>query len=91
MRTVHKYELNPHAGYQHIEVRKGAILLKIAEQANKICVWFEVDTNEDWQHVDFILYETGAQLEAIHERCEYIDTILLLRGTYVLHVYKINP
>lgn len=91
MKTIHKYELQARAGVQSLKVRKGAKLLKIAEQGGKIFAWYEVDTHQDWQQADFMLYETGALLAEFHDRCEYVDTLLLRNGVYVLHAYKINP
>lgn len=91
MLTIHKYELQPRAGVQNINVRKDAKLLKVTEQLGKIYVWFEVDLHQSWEQVSFVSYETGAELEVFHSRCEYVDTLFLAGSSYVLHVYKVKP
>jgi hypothetical protein len=48
MKTIHKYELKPVPGIQHIEVRKDATFLKAANQYDTIAMWYEVDTHEAW-------------------------------------------
>lgn len=91
MNTIHKYELSPSPGIQSVKIREKAVFLKMAVQSDKICLWYQVDTFEAWQEINFILYHTGQELDnELHHRCRYIDTLLFNNGNYVLHIYKIN-
>lgn len=91
MKTIHKYELNAQAGLQEVRVRAHATLLKLAVQGNKIMLWYEVDTLEAWQTINFAIYETGqAFLSEIKPRCKYLDTVQLDGRDWVLHIYRID-
>lgn len=90
MKAIHKYTINPHPGVQQIKVRKNARLLKTAEQGNLITFWYEVDTHESWIYVHFLIYTTGQELDnELHNKAQYVDTLLFNNGAYVLHVYLV--
>ncbi len=90
MKTIHKYTIDPKPGIQGIKVRKHAKLLESAAQNNKIAFWYEIDTHEDWQEVNFIIYLTGQEFDKeIHHRSHYVNTVQF-DGPYVAHVYRID-
>ena len=93
MTTIHKYETNATPGVCNLDVRKGAKLLKIDSQTeDKIAFWYEVDTHKSWERIDLIIYTTGQNHdEDFKGRQQYLGTVLLARGLYVLHVYQIKP
>lgn len=90
MKTIHKYSIDPRPGVQGVAVRKNAKLLKSAAQDNKVVFWYEIDTHEGWQEINFIVYQTGQEFDKeIHHRSNYVDTVQF-DGPYVVHVYRID-
>jgi hypothetical protein len=85
MTTIHKYELLPIPGYQRLEIRQSAKLLKIGAQGKKIVLWYEVDVREDWEWVYFLLLMTG---QPFGLQGEYKETIQI--DDYVLHIYQLE-
>lgn len=87
MLTIHKYPLSKAPGVQLIEVPQGARLLKAANQFDKICLWYEVDTDRPKVQREILLYQTGTEIDACSTG-KFIDTILLDGGNYVVHLYE---
>ena len=75
-------------GLTMIEMPKDSKIIKIAEQNEFIQVWAEVTNSHKTETVSLVMIETGDFLpNAI--KLEYLETVLLLQGGYVLHIYKI--
>lgn len=91
MITIHKYELSIGVSVQGILVRKNAKLLKCANQAEHLCVWYEVNTHEPEEQLDFVQVRTGQpMLMDIYPRMTYLDTVLFDQDRYVVHVYQVK-
>ena len=91
MNTIHKFSLTVRAGFHEIEVPQNAKFLKCADQGGVLVLWYEVDTNEPFQVLQFAAYKTGDEfLESIRYRCVYLDTVMFFDGRFVLHVYSVE-
>lgn len=94
MKTVHKFilGLNEHIRpAASIEVPKKAKFLKAAKQRNDICLWYEVDTDNELERKVFLVYMTGESLTGtLYCRGDYVDTILLDNDNFVVHIFEIK-
>ena len=89
MRTIYKYNILDK------DIIEGPITKIISAQAQcgKIAIWAEVDTTKPNRKFQIIPIGTGWNLDApeghqcILDTAQFIDTIQLLGGTLVFHVY----
>lgn len=85
MRTIHKYQLD--APITKLMVPAYSTLLTIHEQRGKICVWYEVDTDEPLEEKVFQIYMTGEEVSDCGKW--HHGTVFLANGSLVLHVYEL--
>lgn len=91
MKTIHKYTLEI-TDVQIIELPSSSTILKIAEQRGVLCMWVELDTNNNSIKRHFRIIGTGHELEQhVFDLIEWshIDTVLMANGL-VWHIYETN-
>lgn len=92
MKTVHKYggfspgDLADRSGFC-LDMPSGAKVLSAVNQRNRLCVYAEVDHSRQKNMRTFACVETGGPLPKPAGRWQFIDTVLLDDGAFVLHVY----
>lgn len=87
MLTIHKYALLSTIGEQSIEVPQGAHVLKVANQFENVCIWFEVQEGHPKETRKFKVVQTGDEVNPCTIG-KYLDTVLLKSGHEVVHVYE---
>jgi hypothetical protein len=70
-----------------LDMPKGARILKLALQKGKPTLWAMVDINANTETRKFNLYLTGSP---IVDEEEYIGSVLLDDGDFVLHLFEIT-
>jgi len=83
MKTVYKYQV-PIDGT--IKLPLGATVLHVGEQAQSVCLWALVDTNQPLVGRRFMLVGTG---HPIPETATYHGTGHIMIGGLVFHVFEI--
>jgi hypothetical protein len=87
MKTIYKYVIRPDK--LKVQMPKGARLLTAREQADEICVWAEVDTEQPTEQRHFQVFGTGHLMhEDMGTSREYVGTAHLEGGALVFHVYE---
>ena len=92
MNKIFKYTIEPPTIRQTTRIRlpKNAKILSVQEQKNEVVLWAEVDPSEKEKEVQSLqLLITGEPIEDHGER-EFISTVQLDGGGFILHVFKIN-
>lgn len=87
MITVYKYPIIESV-YQVIELPEGAEILHVANQHEQLCMWCKVDTSKKLVKREFAVYGTGKPLANMH--LTYINTFMMLGGTFVYHLFEID-
>ena len=89
MKTIWKYKIEM---LLSIEMPIGAKIVYVGEQDNMICLWAIVDTEKKNESRFFRAYCTGEKIENPHREPgnedNYVGTVLLDGGNFVLHVYE---
>lgn len=88
--VVYKHHLAPHTGTQSIVVPHCAKLLSVREQRNIPCLWVEGNPDSKWPQKEIFIdaFETGTHFEVSDDFSrEFLGTVLLDSGAYVLHYY----
>lgn len=86
MNSIYKYELQV-TDTQEILMKKGAKILSVQTQDEKICIWALVDENEIHERRFFHIYGTGHQINPIH-KIKFVGTCQLHNGGLVFHVFE---
>lgn len=84
MRTIHKQELKI-TDSQAILLPEGAIILCVKIHREKLCMWYECETENDVERVIIRCFGTGFNLDG---NLEYIDTVITNNGSFVWHFFK---
>lgn len=87
MKTIHKYPLG-YANISGIRARSGPVRHVGADPKGDLCVWIEVDTNEEELHVrKFIIVGTGREVpnDLI---LEFVGSTV--EGDFVFHIYEVR-
>lgn len=88
-RAVWKFAIPLSAGVTTHQIPEGARLLHCAEQAEAICLWFEVRPGERaTRQRSFRIFGTGDA--SIDDHLSYVGTALLSGGSFVFHVYEVE-
>jgi hypothetical protein len=91
MKAIHKYVLKATPGVQQLQTRQHAKFLRAGTQGETISLWYEVDTHNSWVYSHFLEHLTGQELDKeLHKRAQYVDTLILENGAYVVHLYRIE-
>lgn len=83
--AIYKYPLK-HSDRQTIIIKKGAKILTALLQGGLVCLWAEVDTEED-KTEKAIIQIVGTGHKELSQHREYINTVQV--GIYVWHIYRI--
>lgn len=87
MKHIFKYML-PRKALVEVNMPAGSRILCVQNQREEIALWVEAEPLMPAQTRYFHLYATGDILD--HTRPEqYVGTVQLLGGDFVLHVYEI--
>lgn len=88
MKTIYKYILEE--VINSFAIPKGAKILTVASQHNKVCIWVECDEKEDTERRDFHIFGTGLSIPEGKEiiLLKYVGTAIIMGGNSVLHVYE---
>jgi hypothetical protein len=87
MKTIWKYILEPDK--LSITMPKNAKILTVREQHGSICMWAEVDSENETETRVFSIYGTGHRMpRGMGLQEHYIGTAMLSDGNLVFHVYE---
>lgn len=84
MKRIFKYQLLV-THDQTIKLPKGARVLSVGAQGNKVFLWALVDDKEEIESVPFTILGTGEVADVEH--CTFLGTVMLYDGELVLHVF----
>lgn len=85
MRTIWKIELKE-AVEEH-KLPKGAKFLYVGNQRECICLWFEVESNNELEPRRFEIAGTGkAQMDV---EKTYLGSAIFSNGNFVWHIYEL--
>jgi len=88
MKRIFKYPLVVQ-GITTIEMPKGARVLAVQPQYNKLQVWALINDSEKELEVhSFYTFGTGKEVTVDLDKCTYIGTYQLLDGAFVGHLYE---
>jgi hypothetical protein len=79
MKKVYKYQV----GSGHITIQKRAKIVHVDFQSDVLCIWAEVDINEELEAHYYFIVGTGHEIE---ENAIHIHT--WFDGPFVFHLYK---
>ena len=90
MKRIYKYPIRINlTETTKIQVPKGSIVRKVANQKNQLFVWIEVNSDEtENEDLFFATFHTVDYLPANPMR--YLDTVFFHSNSYVVHVYQLN-
>lgn len=71
-----------------VAMPKGAKILTAHEQDGNICLWAEVQPNNESEFRYFEIFGTGHEMSAKDR--QYIGTAFLMGGRLVFHVYEVK-
>ena len=86
MRSIYKFSLM--AGENKITMPAMAKILHVGNQHDRIQLWAEVEVDTSMRPAErtFYVFATGEELPNI--KLQFIGTVLLAGGVYVVHVYE---
>lgn len=87
MKAVHKYEVYGHAA-QHLMMPKGAVILSVGNQYEKVQIWAEVERHAPTVQRRILVLPTGYEFndEAEFER-KLVGRVDLQGGALIFHVF----
>lgn len=86
MKTIWKQPLTPQS-LQKVMLPEGAEILSAAEQYGAICIWFRGDPTAP--KTERLIAICGTGHGAPNGR--FIDTVLMVGGSIVMHVFEVQP
>lgn len=84
MIAIWKFVLPP-VDVVDVPMPQGAKILSVQAQGGIPCVWAQVETTNVMEMRRFYVFMTGEEIDTEHK--EYLGTILLRGGSYVIHIY----
>jgi hypothetical protein len=96
-RRIYKYELVPVPnqdliGYHpeiHVQMPRGAEILHVDAQGDRMYVWAVVDPDGELARYTFIVVPTGGEVAwPIHPFIPHLGTVLMHGGSLVWHVFS---
>lgn len=91
MKTVYKYNLanKNFSNICTISAPEGAEFLYAGNQHEEMCVWAEVDTNNEMVDYQFEIFGTGEEIKIdMGVDRKYLNSVMLNSGYYVFHIYQ---
>lgn len=88
MKTVYKYKLEKEAHATDLNLPFGAQVLSAKEQYGDVCIWAAVDTGiKVTVPRRFVTVGTG---HIVPPHAYFIDTVMLMGGSLVVHVFEVK-
>jgi hypothetical protein len=90
VRTVWKYQLEWTADPQTLRIPYRSMVLlgpHIAVQHEKLCLWAEVETDDDPREYTFLIRGTGHE---VPDSADYLGSALTEGGHFVWHVFLLQ-
>jgi len=88
MKTIWKFPLGV-ADEQIIEMPRGAKVLAVQPQHDRVCVWAMVNPNAEKERRTFYIAGTGHLLPDESDRLRHVGTFQLHGGALVFHVFEV--
>lgn len=88
MNTIWKFDV-PATDTFTLEMPRGAKVLSVHSQGEKVCMWAEVSPGEPKELRTFRTYGTGHDISGDENR-SFIGTFLLHGGAFVFHLFELN-
>lgn len=86
--VVYKYTLPPFSAAA-IRMQRGARVLHIAGQRDRVCLWALVDPHAEMEERRFVVVGTGHEMPPGEpESFRHLGTVLLDGGALVFHVFE---
>jgi|WetSurMetagenome_2_1015567.scaffolds.fasta_scaffold1392487_2 hypothetical protein len=82
-----KHKFGYTAGVWTITTKEGARILSVDNQRGTPCLWYFEPDSGDVETRVFETYLTGAPVTITGDH-EFIGTVLLENGTYVIHIFE---
>ena len=89
MKTIHKFIIEV-SGKQSIKIPRNAVILSAQVQHEDICLWVELDHEDPVSGRDIYMVGTGHGIDPSVD-LHFIDTVQLMGGDLVFHVYYAHP
>jgi hypothetical protein len=87
--AIHKCILQP--GLNPLNLPVGAKVLSVQPQHGQVAMWVLVDTNAGTQRQRvFHVYLTGEPINELPQLLEFIGTVQLSDGQFVVHVFEVT-
>lgn len=97
MKTIYKHTLTEPDDFQEAILPADAKFLTAREQKDKVCIWYETDTDTHQGNqatYEFAIYGTGHDIGRRWSRDReqvYLGTCSLHDGALIFHVYHLKP
>ncbi len=85
MKTIHKQKLEI-TGTQTIKVPKGSKILSVANQREKLNIWYACDTRSEVEDITIHIFGTGHQIWPSFDG-KFIGTVLMANDNLVWHIF----
>lgn len=82
MTSIWKFKLSSSQQPQTLKIPSGGVILHSSRQEPDICLWVEVNENNEFINRDFLVIGTGWE---VPQNSVYIGTVF--DGSYVWHIY----
>ena len=89
MKTIYKFVIEV-SGKQSIKIPKNAVILSAQIQHETLCLWVELDDREPVSDRDIYVFGTGHGIDPSLD-IHFIDTVQLMGGDLIFHVYYAHP
>jgi hypothetical protein len=88
MKVIYKYLISV-SDFINIDLPKGAEILKIDVQNSQVCIWALVDKfAKETELRKFRTFGTGYDINDNTSNLKYINTIFLMNGSLVFHIFE---
>lgn len=84
MLTIHKYQLKIDDTLQQLSIPEGGDIVAADIQGDALCLWAQVDTDEEFEARFFKVIGTG---HVVPEHAEYLFTVH--QPPFVWHIYEV--
>lgn len=73
-----------------VEMPAGSDVLCCKMQGGRLCIWALVIPWKATEERKFCAYFTGEPIERSCDKLQFVDTVLVADGLFVLHVFEVN-
>lgn len=85
----HTFDLKHGDNVFALRMPQGAEILHVADQYGNPCIWLKTETENAPVERIFWLFGTGKRMpEPGYPNLEFVGTVMLERGTLVLHIFE---